>query len=114
MLPDHDLTLVYVPHLDYDLQRFGPASRQAVRAARDVDATLAPLHDEAERTGATVVLLSEYGITEASHPVDVNRALRAMLWLDACPETLRKVSRSGKWPDLAVTRLPQSAPYVPL
>src|SRR5581483_7449004 len=28
-----DLTLVYVPHLDYDLQRYGPAAPQAATAA---------------------------------------------------------------------------------
>ncbi|MFI5626369.1 alkaline phosphatase family protein [Nocardioides sp. NPDC051685] len=76
VMPDHDLTLVYVPHLDYDLQRFGPDSPQAVQAARDVDATLAPLLDDAEAAGVRVVLLSEYGITRASRPVDVNRLLR--------------------------------------
>ncbi len=76
VLLDHDLTLVYVPHLDYDLQRFGPDSEQAVQAARDVDAALAPLLDDAERAGVRVVLLSEYGITAARRPVDVNRALR--------------------------------------
>ncbi len=68
-----DLTLVYVPHLDYDLQRFGPSAPQAAAAARELDATLAPLLD----SDATVVVLSEYGITEVSRPVDVNRALRA-------------------------------------
>ncbi|MDQ4112171.1 MAG: alkaline phosphatase family protein, partial [Actinomycetota bacterium] len=76
VMPDHDLTLVYVPHLDYDLQRFGPDSPQAVQAARDVDATLAPLLDDAEAAGVRVVLLSEYGITRATRPVDVNRLLR--------------------------------------
>jgi predicted AlkP superfamily pyrophosphatase or phosphodiesterase len=76
VLLDHDLTLVYVPHLDYDLQRFGPTSPQAVQAARDVDAVLTPLLDDADRAEVTVVLLSEYGITEARRPVDVNRSLR--------------------------------------
>ncbi|MEU0267923.1 nucleotide pyrophosphatase/phosphodiesterase family protein [Nocardioides sp. NPDC006303] len=76
VMPDHDLTLVYVPHLDYDLQRFGPDSPQAAQAARDVDATLAPLLDDAEAAGVRVVLLSEYGITRATRPVDVNRLLR--------------------------------------
>jgi predicted AlkP superfamily pyrophosphatase or phosphodiesterase len=72
-----DLTLVYVPHLDYDLQRFGPSGPEAVAAATALDAVLAPLLDAAEARGATVVVLSEYGITEVSRPVDVNRALRA-------------------------------------
>ncbi|RBM13835.1 alkaline phosphatase family protein [Prauserella sp. PE36] len=71
-----DLLLVYVPHLDYDLQRFGPGSPQAVAAARAVDAELAPLLTDAQAAGAAVVALSEYGITPADTPVDVNRALR--------------------------------------
>ncbi|MFI5844602.1 alkaline phosphatase family protein [Catenuloplanes sp. NPDC051500] len=71
-----DLTLVYVPHLDYDLQRFGPSSPEAAAAARAVDDLLAPLLDAAAVRGATVVALSEYGITDVSRPVDVNRLLR--------------------------------------
>ncbi len=69
-----DLTLVYVPHLDYDLQRFGPSSPQAAAAAAALDEVLAPLLD---RPDTTVVALSEYGITDVSRPVDVNRMLRA-------------------------------------
>ncbi|MFD5829062.1 alkaline phosphatase family protein [Lentzea sp. NPDC060358] len=72
-----DLTLVYLPHLDYDLQRYGPRSPQAVAAARRVDAEVQPLLAEAESAGATVVVLSEYGITPVHRPVDVNRVLRA-------------------------------------
>lgn len=71
-----DLLLVYVPHLDYDLQRFGPDTPQAARAAREVDAALAPLLADAQNAGSTVVALSEYGITAADTPVDINRALR--------------------------------------
>ncbi|CAG7606534.1 alkaline phosphatase family protein [Actinacidiphila bryophytorum] len=73
---DPDLTLVYVPHLDYDLQRFGPSGPQAAAAAAELDAVLAPLLDHARERGATVVALSEYGITRATRPVDVNRLLR--------------------------------------
>jgi predicted AlkP superfamily pyrophosphatase or phosphodiesterase len=72
-----DLLLVYVPHLDYDLQRFGPGGPEAIAAAKAIDAELAPLLRDAEAAGATVVALSEYGITDASRPVDINRALRA-------------------------------------
>ncbi|MBW8484997.1 alkaline phosphatase family protein [Actinomadura parmotrematis] len=71
-----DLTLVYVPHLDYDLQRFGPDGPEAVAAARAADAELAPLLADAAAAGAVTVVLSEYGITPVSRPVDVNRALR--------------------------------------
>ncbi|MBC9820637.1 alkaline phosphatase family protein [Terrabacter sp. MAHUQ-38] len=76
LLPEHDLTLAYVPHLDYDLQRFGPESPQARAAAREVDAVLAPLLDDAERLGVSVLVVSEYGITAVDQPVDVNRVLR--------------------------------------
>jgi predicted AlkP superfamily pyrophosphatase or phosphodiesterase len=72
-----DLTLVYVPHLDYDLQRFGPAAPQAAAAAGALDRLLGPLLEVAAAREAAVVVLSEYGITDVTRPVDVNRALRA-------------------------------------
>ena len=72
-----DLTLVYVPHLDYDLQRFGPDGAAAAGAASALDAVLGPLLDAAAGRGATVVALSEYGISAVSRPVHINRALRA-------------------------------------
>ncbi|NHD19109.1 MULTISPECIES: alkaline phosphatase family protein [Actinopolyspora] len=71
-----DLTMAYVPHLDYDLQRHGPDSPQAARAAREVDGVLEPLLRHAREQGVSVVALSEYGITPVDRPVDVNRALR--------------------------------------
>ncbi|WP_326770547.1 alkaline phosphatase family protein (plasmid) [Streptomyces sp. NBC_01591] len=71
-----DLSFIYVPHLDYDLQRYGPDSPQAVRAAREADAALAPLLGDLRDRGTTVVALSEYGISPVSRPVDINRALR--------------------------------------
>ena len=72
-----DLTLVYVPHLDYDLQRYGPSAPQAAAAAASLDEALSPLLAAAQARGATVLALSEYGITEAGQPVDVNRVLRS-------------------------------------
>ncbi|MFD7282694.1 alkaline phosphatase family protein [Streptomyces sp. NPDC059862] len=77
-----DLTLAYVPHLDYDLQRYGPEDPRAAQAAADLDAALAPLLDEALAEGRTVVALSEYGITSVGRPVDINRALRRAGFLE--------------------------------
>ena len=58
-----DLTLVYLPHLDYDLQRFGPDGPQAAAAAaRARRGRRRPARRRPAR-GATVVVLSEYGIT---------------------------------------------------
>ncbi|MEU6040167.1 nucleotide pyrophosphatase/phosphodiesterase family protein [Actinomadura sp. NPDC047616] len=71
-----DLTLVYLPHLDYDLQRYGPDDPRAARAAAALDELLGPLLAAARARGATTVALSEYGITSVSRPVEINRALR--------------------------------------
>jgi predicted AlkP superfamily pyrophosphatase or phosphodiesterase len=71
------LLLVYLPHLDYDLQRYGPDSPEAVTAASAVDAALASLLADAEAAGAVTVALSEYGITPARRCVHINRRLRA-------------------------------------
>jgi len=82
LMPRNDLTLAYVPHLDYDLQRHGPNSPQAARAAAEVDRVLTPLLDDAWEQGVTVVALSEYGITRAERPVHVNRILREAGFLE--------------------------------
>jgi predicted AlkP superfamily pyrophosphatase or phosphodiesterase len=71
-----DTLLVYLPHLDYELQRHGPDGPQAMAAARAVDDVIAPLLARLRAEGTTVVALSEYGITGARRPVDINRALR--------------------------------------
>ncbi|MEW2544573.1 nucleotide pyrophosphatase/phosphodiesterase family protein [Streptomyces sp. NPDC047002] len=77
-----DLALAYVPHLDYDLQRHGPDDPRSLRAAAELDTALGPLLDDAREQGRTVVVLSEYGITGVSRPVDINRALRRAGLLD--------------------------------
>ncbi len=75
------LTLAYLPHLDYDLQRLGPNHPGIPAQVAAVDALCAPLVEEARHQGAHVVVLSEYGITEVSRPVHINRALRQAGWL---------------------------------
>ncbi|WP_332712244.1 nucleotide pyrophosphatase/phosphodiesterase family protein [Pelagibacterium mangrovi] len=72
------LTLVYIPHLDYDIQRFGPdlAHPRVQQSLRDVDAAIAPLIEQAEREGREVIIVSEYGITPVTDAVHINRALR--------------------------------------
>jgi len=59
------------------LQRYGPDAAAAAAAAASLDATLGPLLDAAASRGASVVALSEYGITPAGRPAGINRALRA-------------------------------------
>lgn len=71
------LTLVYLPHLDYDLQRLGPDDPRIGKSLAEIDAVAGDLISDAERDGARVVVLSEYGITPVSRPIHINRALRA-------------------------------------
>ncbi len=75
---DPTLTLTYLPHLDYDLQRLGPdpTNPQLQKALRDVDALCGELIEVAERQGRDVIVVSEYGITPVSDAVHINRALR--------------------------------------
>jgi len=70
------LTLVYLPHLDYDFQRFGPDDPRSQRAVREIDVVVGDLLHAADEIGARTVIVSEYGITAVSKPVHVNRALR--------------------------------------
>ncbi|AUX20406.1 phosphodiesterase [Sorangium cellulosum] len=70
------LTLVYLPHLDYNLQRLGPDHPSIKDDLRAVDAVCGELIDHVRRDGARVIVLSEYGITRVTGAVHINRALR--------------------------------------
>jgi predicted AlkP superfamily pyrophosphatase or phosphodiesterase len=69
------LTLVYLPHLDYNLQRVGPGPA-ASADLQQIDTVVGGLIRHYESTGAHVVVLSEYGIRAVSTPVHLNRVLR--------------------------------------
>jgi predicted AlkP superfamily pyrophosphatase or phosphodiesterase len=70
------LTLVYLPHLDYCLQKVGPNSPLIKPDLREVDALVGEIADQARRDGARVVVLSEYGIVDVAGPIHINRVLR--------------------------------------
>ena len=71
-----DLTLVYLPHLDYDPQRFGPDGCDMARLVGELDAACAPLLEAARSVGARVWVVSEYGHVPVRRAVEPNRALR--------------------------------------
>lgn len=77
VMADHDpsLLLVYLPHLDYDHQRYGPDDPRSRQAVADVDRVAGRLIDAALARGARVLALSEYGIEPARQVVFPNRAL---------------------------------------
>jgi predicted AlkP superfamily pyrophosphatase or phosphodiesterase len=70
------LTLVYLPHLDYAHQKFGPGSAGARRAEAEIDGVARGLIDHFERAGARVLVVSEYGIEVVTDAVPINRVLR--------------------------------------
>lgn len=70
------LTLVYLPHLDYDPQRHGPQGCDMARLTRELDDACAPLLDQAKLQGARVWVISEYGHVQVDQPIFPNRALR--------------------------------------
>jgi predicted AlkP superfamily pyrophosphatase or phosphodiesterase len=71
-----DLTLVYLPHLDYDPQRFGPDGSDMRRLLGELDAALEPLFDAAQAVGARVWVVSEYGHVQVKRAVLPNLVLR--------------------------------------
>lgn len=70
------LTLVYLPHLDYCLQRLGPNDPAVLPEVKQLDALAGELIACADSRGMRVVVLSEYGITEVTAAIHVNRLLR--------------------------------------
>lgn len=70
------LSLVYLPHLDYCLQKTGQKPDEIATDLREIDECVGDLIDFFEGRGARVILLSEYGITPVSKPVHINRAFR--------------------------------------
>lgn len=83
-LLDHrpELNLVYLPHLDYDPQRFGPQGCDMPKLVRELDEACAPLLEAAVAVGAHVWVVSEYGHCQVTRPVYPNRALRNAGLLD--------------------------------
>lgn len=80
-----DLCMVYLPHLDYDLQRFGPESQEAMAAAAAIDAELGRLIEYCQGAHVTPIFVSEYGITPVSKAVHINQAFRQAGMLEIHP-----------------------------
>lgn len=70
------LTLIYLPHLDYCLQKFGPDESKIAKELGEIDALVEELVTFYEKKKARIVLLSEYGIAPVSKPIHLNRLFR--------------------------------------
>ncbi|MEX0273301.1 MAG: alkaline phosphatase family protein [Flavobacteriaceae bacterium] len=71
-----DLMLVYLPHLDYNIQRHGLNFEIIQKDLREIDAVVGQLIDHYGKQDAHIVILSEYGITDVDRPIHPNRILR--------------------------------------
>lgn len=75
------LNLVYLPHLDYNLQRVGPKHPSIARDLQEIDAIVGDLIDFFGKRSVKVVVLSEYGITEVDTAIHLNRLFRKEGWI---------------------------------
>jgi predicted AlkP superfamily pyrophosphatase or phosphodiesterase len=110
------LNLIYLPHLDYNLQRYGtyaeggagspppavgvhgvkrPANPKIHRDLREMDAIVGDLIDYFSKRSVQVVLLSEYGITNVDTPVHLNRIFREHGWLTVKDELGLEILDAG-------------------
>ncbi|MGP1992872.1 alkaline phosphatase family protein [Zobellia laminariae] len=71
------LSLVYLPHLDYNLQRHGLNFDKIKKDLKEIDGVVEQLVSHFQKRNARIVLLSEYGITDVNNPIHLNRILRS-------------------------------------
>ncbi|MEO0723526.1 MAG: nucleotide pyrophosphatase/phosphodiesterase family protein [Bacteroidota bacterium] len=70
------LQLVYLPHLDYNLQRFGSSDPVIQKDVQQIDTVLRELIDFYEDKGVDIMIVSEYGISDVDRAVPLNLILR--------------------------------------
>ncbi|MBD2517629.1 alkaline phosphatase family protein [Nostoc sp. FACHB-973] len=70
------LSLVYLPHLDYCLQKFGHDEKHIQADLQEIDAVCGDLIEYYQARNTQIIILSEYGITPVNKAVDLNRVLR--------------------------------------
>ena len=99
---DPTLTLVYLPHLDYGLQRTGTNATDIATDLQEVDVVCGQLIDHFKGRGVRVMLLSEYGIMPVSRPVHLNRVLRERGLLVIREELGRELLDAGESAAFAV------------
>jgi hypothetical protein len=90
-----DLALVYLPHLDYNLQRLGPDDPRIAQDARAIDGVAGGLLDFYAARGVRTLVVSEYGITAVRRAIALNRVFRARGWLTIKDELGRELLELG-------------------
>ena len=98
-----DLNLIYLPHLDYDLQRYGPNDPRSNKALKEIDQLASGLIDFLSDRGIHCIVLSEYGITEVQNVVYPNKVFRHQGWLNIKEEFGLDTLDSGRSKAFALT-----------
>ncbi|MCX8495535.1 MAG: alkaline phosphatase family protein [Akkermansiaceae bacterium] len=75
------LSLVYLPHLDYPLQKDGPLAANIPEELRKIDTVAGELIDYYESRSIRVLVLSEYGISPVTRAIHLNRLFREKGWI---------------------------------
>ena len=75
------LSLIYLPHLDYNLQRLGPKHPEIAKDVQAIDQIVGELIEFFRAQNVRVMLLSEYGISEVNNPIHLNRIFRQQGWI---------------------------------
>ena len=90
-----DLILIYLPHLDYVLQKFGHDPKYLDQDLAEIDRVCAQLITALEDKGVYVNILSEYGITDVHQPIHINRLLRSMELIEVREENGLEILDAG-------------------
>ena len=90
-----DLSLVYLPHLDYNLQRLGPDDPKLAEDVRAIDRVTGDLIDFYAKQGVRSLVLSEYGITKVTRSIALNRVFREKGWIAIREEMGRELLDCG-------------------
>ncbi|NWK54010.1 alkaline phosphatase family protein [Verrucomicrobiaceae bacterium N1E253] len=89
------LNLVYLPHLDYCLQKDGPNSPGLAGELQAIDEVVGDLISFFQSRDIEVMLLSEYGISPVNRPVHINREFRKRGWIQVKDELGRETLDAG-------------------
>ena len=73
---DPSLTLIYLPHLDYCLQKYGHDYTKIAPELRAIDKVVQQLVEHYQQKNCEIIILSEYGITNVNQPIHLNRIFR--------------------------------------
>jgi len=89
------LSLVYLPHLDYGLQKWGPGAPEMEPELEAIDRVAGELIDYYGSRGVRPMVVSEYGISGVGRVIHLNRVFRERGWIQVKDELGRETLDAG-------------------